>query len=98
MPRRHPLLDLVTDPSRIDELYGLEPVYEPGKAGDSSELRTFAEIQCPSCGEVSGTMIEMTNAERSWIEDCQVCCCPMRVDIEVSANGELIAVQTSRTE
>lgn len=98
MPRRHPLVDLVTDPSRIDELYGLEPVFEPGEASAAAQLRTYAEIQCPSCGEVSGLMIDLTSAERSWIEDCQVCCHPMRIDIEVNNNGELIAVRTQRTE
>ncbi len=97
MPRRHPLVDLVTDPSRVDEMYGLEPVFEPAGA-PASDLRAFAEIQCPHCGEVSGTPVDLTSADRSWIEDCQVCCHPMRVEVEVSALGELLSVSVSRTE
>ena len=34
----------------IDELYGLEPVFEPG-ARDSGELAEFMSVQCPYCGE-----------------------------------------------
>lgn len=101
MRRRHPLVGLVSDPrgdeSRINEMYGLEPVFEPGEAA-GTDLRTFAEIQCPSCGEVSGTMIDLTSGDRSWIEDCQVCCHPMRVDVEVNECGEIVEASASRTE
>lgn len=38
------------DPKAVDEMYGLEPVYEPGEGG--SALSEFAELQCPWCGEV----------------------------------------------
>jgi hypothetical protein len=33
------------DAQRIDELYGLEPVFEPGAR--SGELQQFATVQCP---------------------------------------------------
>ncbi|GMU70008.1 MAG: hypothetical protein AMXMBFR37_23400 [Steroidobacteraceae bacterium] len=97
MARRHPLVDLVTDPARIDEMYGLEPVFEPADAPAASRVREFLEIRCPSCGEVSGTMIDLTSDDRRWIEDCQVCCHPMLVEIEIGEHGGLVGVTTQRS-
>ena len=84
------------DARTVDELYGLEPVFEPADAVAS--LGAFAEFLCPWCGEVGGTAVDLTDGSRSWIEDCQVCCHPMRVEVEVSALGELLSVSVSRTE
>ncbi len=84
MPRRR---------STIDALYGLEPVYEPTA---TPGLREFAQVQCPSCGEVCGTMIDLTSGERAYIEDCQVCCEPMLMAVEVGERGELVAVSAQK--
>lgn len=97
----HPIVsDVMTlDPAKIDALYGLEPVFEPG-AGDaaSAELGVFVELQCPWCGEPYGSMLDLTDASRRYIEDCQVCCRPIEVCLEVSERGELERVSTSRVD
>lgn len=87
-------LDL--DPRTIDALYGLEPVYEPG--ADAAALGEFVELQCPWCGEVYGTMVDLTDRSRIYIEDCQVCCAPIEVTLEVSDAGELLQAGTARVE
>ena len=87
-------LDL--DPRSIDALYGLEPVYEPGT--DAAALGEFVELQCPWCGEVYGTMVDLTDRSRVYIEDCQVCCAPIEVTLEVSDRGELLTASTARVE
>jgi hypothetical protein len=87
-------LDL--DPRSIDALYGLEPVYEPG--ADAAALGAFIELQCPWCGEVYGTMVDLTDRSRVYIEDCQVCCAPIEVTLEVSDGGELLNAATARVE
>lgn len=84
------------DPQAVDELYGLEPVYEPGEA--AAALGEFVELQCPWCGEVYGTQVDLTDRSRVYIEDCQVCCQPIEVTIEVSDAGELRQANTSRVE
>jgi len=87
------------DPAHIDALYGLEPVFEPGQASaDSAELGVFVELQCPWCGEPYGSMLDLTDASRSYIEDCQICCQPIEVRLEVSDGGELQSVTTSRVD
>ncbi len=86
------------DGAEIDALYGLEPVFEPTPADARSSLGEFAELQCPWCGEVFGTAIDLTTGDRAWIEDCQVCCRPMRVQIEVDAEGVLASALTERED
>jgi hypothetical protein len=98
---RKPLLSQVMslDPATINELYGLEPVFEPGvNTAATSELGVFVELQCPWCGEPYGSMLDLTDASRSYIEDCQVCCRPIEVRLEVSERGELEQVSTSRVD
>ncbi len=91
------------DPREIDALYGLEPVFEPGSAdagGDSGAgaLGEFVELQCPWCCEVYGTHVDLTDHSRAWIEDCQVCCQPIDVSLELGERGELVAVSAARCE
>lgn len=81
------------DPRAIDELYGLEPVFEPGES--CAALGDFVELQCPACGEVYGTHVDLTDGSRVYIEDCQVCCQPMQISLEVNDAGELIGLATA---
>src|SRR5262245_50048895 len=89
----------VTNPqaSDIDELYGLEPVYEPGQGGIPG-LRPdeFVTIKCPYCGERLETHVDLTAGARSYVEDCQVCCQPMELTLELADNGALQAVRVAR--
>jgi hypothetical protein len=43
-------------------------------------------------------MLDLTDASRCYIEDCQICCRPIEVRIEVSEQGELDSVSTSRAD
>jgi hypothetical protein len=84
----------------VDALYGLEPVFEPG-AGEPAghaELGVFVELQCPYCGEAYGSMLDLTDASRVYIEDCQICCRPIEVGLEVDERGVLQRVETSRID
>jgi hypothetical protein len=83
-----------TDAATVDELYGLEPVFEPGGEGGAA-LGEFVELQCPYCGEVYGSQIDLTDATRVYIEDCQVCCKPIEVTLDVHESGALLGVATA---
>ena len=88
------------EPATIDALYGLEPVFEPG-AGEPAghaELGVFVELQCPYCGEAYGSLLDLTDASRVYIEDCQICCRPIEVTLEVDERGALQRVATSRID
>ncbi len=89
------------DPQHIDALYGLEPVYEPASESQTthgSHLLEFVEIQCPWCGEVMGSQVDLTGGSRSYIEDCQVCCRPIEIKVEIGGRGELRELGVSRSD
>jgi hypothetical protein len=86
------------DERDIDQLYGLEPVYEPerGRAGPRAE--EFVAFQCPYCGERLETAVDLSAGEREYIEDCQVCCRPIEFGIELTARGALRALRVRRLD
>ena len=89
------------DAARIDTLYGLEPIFEPGAAeaasADSGVTR-FASVQCPYCGETFDTALDLSAGDASYIEDCQVCCQPIEFNLEVRARGTRVHLQVQRTD
>ncbi|MBE0470789.1 MAG: CPXCG motif-containing cysteine-rich protein [Methyloprofundus sp.] len=45
--------------------------------------------QCPYCGEIIDILIDTSVAQQNYIEDCQVCCRPITIDVTVGYEGEL---------
>ncbi len=92
----------VPDPkeaSRIDERYGLEPVFEPGAAAartGASDAAQFQSLQCPYCGEVFELLLDLSAGSARYVEDCQICCQPIDLDIEVDHDGALIGLTAQR--
>ena len=84
------------DPKRIDALYGLEPVYEPGRPGPA--LGAFVTINCPYCGERYETPVDLTAGSFSSIEDCQICCRPIELGVEVDDGGALAGLAVRRLD
>jgi len=80
----------------IDQLYGLEPVFEPGTAGNEPEV--FVPVQCPYCGERLETRVDLTGGERQYIEDCEVCCRPIEFSLELEEDGALRALGVQRVD
>lgn len=44
-------------------------------------------LECPYCGEPIELLIDCSEPEQRYIEDCQVCCRPMEVAVSVDADG-----------
>ncbi len=83
--------------SDIDQLHGLEPVFEPG-AGRAGELEQFVPVQCPYCGERLETRVDLTAGEREYIEDCAQICRPIEFGIELEQDRALHAVRVQRVD
>ena len=45
-------------------------------------------VTCPYCGERVSLLIDVTDAQQSWFEDCPVCCRPMAISLALSDDGE----------
>lgn len=89
------------DSPSVDELYGLEPVIEPGDgetAGDGSPGLQPRTVQCPYCGESFDTTIDVSAGSTSYIEDCQVCCQPIELSLEVSDEGAVATLRVGRSD
>lgn len=54
-----------------------------------------ASIQCPYCGQTIDLIVEYTSINQDYIEDCQVCCQPIRIQVVETDSGspELIVKQ-----
>lgn len=48
------------------------------------------DIECPYCGEVINLLLDASAGAQRYIEDCQVCCRPIIVDMDVDADGDAV--------
>lgn len=48
----------------------------------------FADIHCPYCGEPIGLVLDTSAGDQHYIEDCQVCCRPIVVMLQVDIDGQ----------
>ncbi len=67
----------------IDRLYGLEPVFEPGKEAGSDALEQFVDVSCPYCAETIMVRADLSAGSQSYVEDCQVCCQPIMISVRL---------------
>jgi Cysteine-rich CPXCG len=43
-------------------------------------------IQCPYCGERIEILVDPSSGDQRYIEDCQVCCRPISIDVWIDAD------------
>ncbi len=53
---------------------------------DSASLEAVG-IECPNCGRPVELLVDCSVGRQDYIEDCEVCCHPIRVDVSVGADG-----------
>lgn len=49
-------------------------------------LLDFVRRSCPYCGEPLEISIDPSAESQSYVEDCQVCCAPFVVTVELGSN------------
>ena len=54
--------------------------------------------QCPYCWESIYFEIDLSEPNQEYVEDCQVCCRPIRIHVSVDYNGETQAQGFSENE
>jgi hypothetical protein len=55
------------------------------------------DVQCPYCGEVISLFVDDSAGSQRYIEDCQVCCRPIVVSVDVDDEGA-VAVDARRED
>lgn len=46
-------------------------------------------LSCPYCGEHISMLVDCSVTEQSYIEDCQVCCRPILLDVQIEDDGSI---------
>jgi transcription elongation factor Elf1 len=61
------------------------------KSGVSKNVNELTEksIVCPYCGETLDVLIDSTDLDEQYIEDCQVCCKPINFIVSEDNKGEV---------
>ncbi|MBS93512.1 MAG: CPXCG motif-containing cysteine-rich protein [Chromatiales bacterium] len=60
-----------------------------------SAMQEEALITCPSCRESLDVLLDMSVPAQDYIEDCQVCCRPMRITYS-SEDGVLTGIEVQQ--
>jgi hypothetical protein len=91
-PPEKPLTD-----AEVDALYGLEPAIgdEPSSV-DPGSGREFVTVCCPYCGEAFETSADASAGPCNYVEDCQVCCQPIEMELRVTAGGDFAELVVRR--
>jgi hypothetical protein len=58
-------------------------------------MQEEATITCPFCWEQLSILVDLSIPEQDYIEDCQVCCQPIRIRYS-SHDGELISLDVTQ--
>ena len=59
---------------------------------------TEKNISCPYCGEQISILVDASVPEQRYVEDCQVCCRPIVLDVSVDTEGNVILGAQSENE
>ncbi|HJS22635.1 MAG TPA: CPXCG motif-containing cysteine-rich protein [Steroidobacteraceae bacterium] len=55
------------------------------------------QITCPHCWESIAIVLDLSEPEQTYIEDCSVCCRPISIHVS-AAGGEILDVEASASE
>ena len=53
-------------------------------------MLAYEDIECPYCGEWINLVLDTSAGPQQYIEDCQVCCRPITVNLDVDADGDAL--------
>ncbi|MRI35507.1 CPXCG motif-containing cysteine-rich protein [Endozoicomonas sp. OPT23] len=56
------------------------------------------KMHCPNCGELIELLIDCSIESQEYIEDCQVCCRPININVTLDQQEEPQVTLTSQDE
>lgn len=54
-------------------------------------------FQCPYCWEQISMLIDTSQSQQAYIEDCEICCNPIQLSVAIK-NQEIISFQAENIE
>jgi len=57
---------------------------------------TLSIIDCPYCDEQLEIFIDGSAGNQDYVEDCQVCCSPMDISVQIDSAGQIVNIQLKR--
>jgi hypothetical protein len=55
-------------------------------------------ISCPYCGEPISILVDDSVPEQNYVEDCQVCCRPIVLDVATGIDGDIVVGARAENE
>ena len=59
---------------------------------------TEKNLSCPYCGESISILVDDSMPKQNYVEDCQVCCRPIVLDVSVDVGGDVMVSARSENE
>ncbi|WP_455921869.1 CPXCG motif-containing cysteine-rich protein [Pseudomonas putida] len=56
-------------------------------------LQESEDIECPYCGETIPVLLDLSGGDQEYVEDCSVCCKPIRFILQVDGNEWMLDVK-----
>ncbi len=61
-------------------------------------MLTPFDLSCPYCGESIEILVDVSAGDQNYIEDCQVCCRPISLNVRIDEDGEAQVSATSEND
>ncbi|HEY0198177.1 MAG TPA: CPXCG motif-containing cysteine-rich protein [Rhodanobacter sp.] len=61
-------------------------------------MLTPFDLSCPYCGESIEILVDVSAGDQNYIEDCQVCCRPITLNVRMDEDGEVQVSATSEND
>lgn len=61
-----------------------------------TNLLTPSSIHCPYCGEKLAILIDGSAGNQDYVEDCQVCCSPIDITVQIDSAGQIVDIRSKR--
>ncbi|MCZ6818583.1 MAG: CPXCG motif-containing cysteine-rich protein [Calditrichaeota bacterium] len=59
-------------------------------------MEDVKQILCPYCGQPNEVFIDVSGGRvQRYVEDCQICCRPWQVHVEIVAGEPVVTLKTS---
>ena len=55
-------------------------------------------LGCPYCGEVITILVDDSIPEQQYVEDCQVCCRPIVLNVSIDTDGDAAVTAMAENE